>query len=214
MIEIADLIAGMKKMEVTGLEINSSGNISVRLNNGYFAIKPTGYAYSEITKENISIIDANGNSISGAHPSSDMKAHLEIYNRRKEINCIIHTHSHYATVFAVLGRPIDVLSTMMADYFGKPVTCLPYVNHRKENFGVLIGASTDKNFLIGSHGVVILGDNIDSTVRRAIALEEAAKINFHSLILANSTKSPITPLSETDREIIHDYYSTVYSKKS
>ena len=38
-----------------------------------------------------------------------------------QVNGIVHTHSRYATAFAILGREIPCVTTAMADEFGGPI---------------------------------------------------------------------------------------------
>ena len=38
-----------------------------------------------------------------------------------DVNGIVHTHSNYATSFAVLGRSIPICLTAMAHEFGRPI---------------------------------------------------------------------------------------------
>ena len=100
----------MRTIDSYNLEFLSSGNLSIRLGNGNIAIKPSGVSYKSVNKNNISILDKNGMLLHGLKPSSDFKAHITIYSGREDINCIVHTHSHFATIFAILGKPIEVLS--------------------------------------------------------------------------------------------------------
>ena len=207
---IEELIEVMKKICQEKIELNSSGNISIRLPDGRVAIKPKGMPYSDVTTENISIVDIDGNTISGNPPSSDLLAHLIIYQKRPNIHCIIHTHSHFATVFAVLGIPINVFSTLTADYFGEPIECLSFVNHREENFGLSIAQSKKEVFLLGKHGAILLGNSIQDTVKRVFALEESAKINYHVLLLANNAGIHVDSILNEDIQSMRQFYVQKY----
>lgn len=82
-----------------------------------------------LQKKDTNVIDAHGKLLKGKMPSSDLKLHIKIYESNKNINCIVHTHSHYATVMSILEKDLDVLSTMQADYFGAKILCLKFANH-------------------------------------------------------------------------------------
>ena len=51
-------------------------------------------------------------------PSTDTQSHIEIYKNLPDVNSVIHTHSPYATAFAVAGKPIPCYMTSIADEFG------------------------------------------------------------------------------------------------
>jgi len=63
--------------------------------------------------------------------------------------------------------------------------------------------------LVAKHGTFILGRNYISTLKKAIALEECAKLNYNALLLSNK----ITPLATEDVEIMHNFYINKYANK-
>ncbi|MBI4154883.1 class II aldolase/adducin family protein [Candidatus Woesearchaeota archaeon] len=201
-----------KKISKSKIEYGSSGNVSIRIGKSQIIIKPTGIPYEKINKTNLALVDSNGRLLKGLKPSSDLQAHLEIYKKRKDINCIIHTHSHYATVFAILGRPLKILSTFHADYFGKEIKCLPYVNHRIENFGIDVANCKEKVFLLGNHGAIILGNSAKEAFKLFIALEEIAKLNYHCISYAEAKGLRLRKINHRDAEIMHNYYWGEYGQ--
>ena len=91
---------------------------------GVIAIKPSGVDYSELSRDDIVIVDINGNVIEGKlRPSSDLPTHLEIYKNFPTICGITHTHSTYAVAFAQAGRGIPCYGTTHADYFYGDIPC-------------------------------------------------------------------------------------------
>jgi L-ribulose-5-phosphate 4-epimerase len=84
----------------------TSGNVSGRdPASGWVVIKPSGIPYSELTPENMVVVDLEGRVIEGQlKPSSDTFAHVYVYRHRNEINGVVHTHSTYATAWAAVGQ--------------------------------------------------------------------------------------------------------------
>ena len=82
-----------------GLVSFTWGNVSaIDRKSGYFIIKPSGVSYDGMTKEDMVVMDLEGNKIEGKwNPSSDTKTHIEIYKKFKDVGGIVHTHSPYAT---------------------------------------------------------------------------------------------------------------------
>jgi len=94
------------------------------------AIKPSGVAYSELTPDNMVLLDLDGNVLEGnLRPSSDTPTHLELYRGFEQacpesgqrIGGICHTHSLYATMWAQAEHQIPCFGTTHADHFYGPV---------------------------------------------------------------------------------------------
>ena len=94
----------------------TSGNVSGRdRETGLVVIKPSGFSYEEMKPEHMVVVDLNGRVIEGDHkPSVDTDTHLYVYQRRPDVFGMAHTHSPYATSFAVLGQPIPACLTTCA----------------------------------------------------------------------------------------------------
>lgn len=202
----------IKELDALNMEIGSSGNVSFRANKNEIFIKPSGFTFSQVNKENISIVDSGGVLLKGAKPSSDLKCHLAIYKNRPDINCIVHSHSHFATVFAILGINIPVCSTIHADYFGESIPCLPFLNHRMGNYGEQ-AINTGVNIaLLEKHGSLLLMQNPFDASRHVQILEEIAKLYYHTLVISNNRNIKLRKFSKTEIKILNDYYTKEYGQ--
>src|SRR5689334_1863391 len=101
--EVLEAALGLVKYNLVTL---TGGNVSGRdKETGYIAITPSGMDYFIMTPEDVVIIDIDGNKIEGKWKQSvDTPDHLYIYKHKPEVNSIIHTHSTYASCFAVLNQ--------------------------------------------------------------------------------------------------------------
>lgn len=66
----------------------NDGNISVKLNDNEFLCTPTGVSKGFMTPDFICKVDAQGNVIQankGFRPSSEIKMHMRVYQKRPEI---------------------------------------------------------------------------------------------------------------------------------
>jgi L-ribulose-5-phosphate 4-epimerase len=99
----------------------TSGNVSGRdRETGLVVIKPSGYSYEEMTAAHMVVVDLDGRVVEGdLKPSTDTDAHLYVYRHRSDVFGMVHTHSPYATSFAVLGQPIPACLTASAMLGGK-----------------------------------------------------------------------------------------------
>ncbi len=87
----------------------NDGNISVKLSANEFLCTPTGVSKGFMTPEYICKVDAKGNVIQAAKgfkPSSEIKMHMRVYEKREDVNAVVHAHPSYATSFAIAGIPL------------------------------------------------------------------------------------------------------------
>ena len=85
----------------------TSGNVSGRdPETNLVVIKPSGYAYDELSPQHMVILDLDGIIVEGElGPSTDTETHLYVYRNRPDVFGVCHTHSKFASVFAALGEP-------------------------------------------------------------------------------------------------------------
>jgi L-fuculose-phosphate aldolase len=87
----------------------NDGNISVKLNEKEFLCTPTGVSKGFMTPDFICKVDAKGNVIQASgnfRPSSEVKMHMRVYEKRPDVNAVVHAHPCYATSFAIAGIPL------------------------------------------------------------------------------------------------------------
>lgn len=87
----------------------NDGNISVKLSDNEFLCTPTGVSKGFMTPEYICKVDAQGNVIQaneGFKPSSEIKMHMRVYQKRSDVAAVVHAHPTFATSFAVAGIPL------------------------------------------------------------------------------------------------------------
>ena len=167
------------------------GNVSeIDPETGYFAIKPSGVEYDELTSDDMVIMDLEGNKIEGKYnPSSDTATHIEIYKGMPDVKGIVHTHSPWATSWAQAGRGIPCYGTTHADYMYGEIPCVRNLTKEEieeayeKNTGVLIvDHFKDTEYmampavLCKNHGTFTWGKNAKDAVHNAVVLEEVAKM--------------------------------------
>lgn len=102
-----------KRAQRDGLCKHKSGNFSARdVKSGYIVITPTSVDRELLTPRDMIVMDLEANvieNLSGLKPTSESLMHITIYKTRKDANAIAHTHSMYATTFALLNKPIPAI---------------------------------------------------------------------------------------------------------
>ncbi len=190
----------------------TSGNASGRdPESGLIAIKPSGVPFAELTPENLVVVDEHGSVVEGdLKPSVDMASHLVVYRHRDDVGGVVHTHSPYATSFAIRGEPLPIYTTTAAAQFGTeiPVSDLALIGEEEigEEIVGKIGSSTA--ILMRSHGVFTIGESVHGAVKSAVLLEEAAEVSHLALL-----RGPMEPLDAEVARATYDDYHANYGQK-
>jgi L-ribulose-5-phosphate 4-epimerase len=213
---IRELLAGLKSMAKRNDVIRDThGNLSVMNRcSGMVYIKPSGMPYEDIEAHDVcGICISDGLQETGLprKPSVDTVHHLEIYRRAPHIRAICHTHSPYATVFAIGTRGIPILCTEQADYFGGPIRCVPY--HDLDTWGAhAVPKEGEKALLLGNHGALTFGSTPKEAVNLAIALENVAQKTYLALML-HDRSGFVYKLPADEVRKWHERYNNVYGQK-
>jgi L-ribulose-5-phosphate 4-epimerase len=155
--------------------------------------------------------DLEGRKLKGAwNPSVDLPDHLYIYKHCPHIGGVIHTHSNYATSFALLGKPLPVYLTAIADEFGEEIPCLPYVDNRADHIGKAIVKHMGKKapaVLLAHHGVFAFGPTPRAALKAAVMVEDVAKTCHLALLLGKPKPLPAVEIKKW-----WDRYHTTYGQ--
>jgi len=178
-----------------GLFAGTSGNLSLLDDSGkILAITPSSYSYKKMKLDDIVVIDADsGRTIEGRHkPSSEWRMHVAILRSRPELRGVVHTHSPYATSFAVLCKPIPLILIEMLGYIGGDIPVSEFELPGSEALGTTIARSLVKRnaCLMRNHGAVAVGSTLDQAQLRAVYVEDAAKIYSLALSLGEAHLIP------------------------
>jgi len=209
----AEVYRALKALPASGLVQGTSGNVSGR-DGDYVVIKPSGVEYDFLSPEDLVVVDLSGKLIEGIlKPSVDTAAHLHIYRSAPQVGGVVHTHSVYATVYAVLGRSIPVYLTEIADLFGGPIPVSSYVPPGDEEIGKEFAEKAClgrfQALLMRNHGVFTAGKTPKDALTAALIVEHSAKIAF----LAESVGSPDT-LPEEEVGALYQKYMEGYGQES
>jgi len=188
------------------LVVETTGNVSgLDKESGLVIIKPSGVNYSTLKKEDLVIVDLEGKIVEGKKkPSVDTSHHLYLYQNLKDVGGVIHTHSPYATMFALLEQPIPVYSTAHADIFGVKIPCTPYVDNQADHIGKAILRCREEGcpaILLGKHGLFTFDETPAKALRASIMLEYVAMIAKGALELASVLGVNLSAMPSEEVEI-------------
>ena len=190
----------------------TSGNLSARdPETGHVVIKPSGVRYEQLRPEQMIVVDLEGNIIEGTlKPSSDTASHLYIYRHRPDVGCIVHTHSAYATAFAVVNRPIPAYLTAQADEFGGPIPCGGFALIGGEEIGKVVIESIGSScaVLLKNHGVFTIGKDAEAAVKAAVMVEDVARTTWLALQIGQPDEINAEAIAK-----LHHRYTHVYGQR-
>jgi 3-dehydro-4-phosphotetronate decarboxylase len=176
-----------------GLTAGSSGNLSVRFEDGWL-ITPTNASLGCLNPDRISKIDRDGRLISGAPPSKEFLLHLAMYEQRPQDNGIVHLHSTYsAAVSCIAGLRAENCLPPLTAYYVMKIDTLPLVPYYRPGDPELAAAvralaSKHHAILLANHGPIVSGSSLDTATYAVEELEETSKL---FLLLQGKETSPL-----------------------
>lgn len=180
----------LRSMEY-GLNFNTQGNISIRLPGPEprFLITPTDLEYDQMEPDDIVVVDADGAVMDGdREPSSEVTVHLAVYQRRPDVNAIVHTEPTFANVWGVIGEPIKGTLVNMVIYTKGDVPIMPFALSNRTEFGEQMSdVMGDLNAVVwANHGLLTVGENLRDAFKTSVAVESAAKVQVYARIATDS----------------------------
>ena len=176
-----------------GLTAGSTGNISVRLDDGWL-LTPTNACLGNLDPARLAKLDWQGRSISGDTPSKEAFLHRSLYEERQVAGAIVHLHSTHSAAVSCMGG-LDHANCLppLTAYFVMKIGRLPLVPYYRPGdpaLGDAIKGLAGKHsaVLLANHGPVVSGSSLEAAVYATEELEETAKL---FLLLRNTATSPL-----------------------
>ncbi len=190
-----EICATGKKLWLRQFVDGNGGNISYRIGPNEVLCTPTLVSKYDLTPEDISLVDLEGNQIAGTKQrTSEIFLHLEIYKSVPEAKSVVHCHPPHATAYAITGKvPPNMIIPEFEVFVGK-VAISPYKTPGTAEFAqTVIPFVRDHNtVLLANHGIVCWAD----TVTHAEWYAEVLETYCWTLLLASQLGQPISYISE------------------
>jgi 3-dehydro-4-phosphotetronate decarboxylase len=165
-----------------GLTPGSSGNISVRLDDGGWLVTPTNTSLGSLDPARLSRLGADGRLASGDAPTKEVPLHTALYQTRSEARAVVHLHSTHSVAVSMLPEidPRAALPPMTAYYLMKcgATALVPYYRPGDPAVADAIKGLAGKysSVLLANHGPVVSGETLETAVFAIEELEETAKL--------------------------------------
>jgi 3-dehydro-4-phosphotetronate decarboxylase len=177
----ADIVRLSKSLFDRGLTPGSSGNISMRLDDGYL-FTPTNACLGFLEAERLSKLDAAGKHLSGDQPTKELPLHFGFYEARPSARAVVHLHSTFSTLLSCLADvdpedAIPPITPYVVMRIGR-VPVVPYTMPGAPDVKPLVLARAPDHaaILLANHGPVVAGGSLEAAVFAIEELEETAKL--------------------------------------
>lgn len=187
-----------KQAQRDGMCKHKSGNFSARdAETGYVVITPTSVDREDLVVPDMIVMDLDANVIenqTGLRPTSESLMHLEIYKTRPDVMAVAHTHSMYATVFAVLNKPVPAVVYEIANLNCSKAR-IPVAPYGRPGTPALAESIVEPCqeadvFLLQGHGAVAVDETcIEEAYLKVCYIEELSEL-YHHALTANGGQEP------------------------
>lgn len=189
-----------KSMYDRGLTHGSTGNLSLRTDDGY-VMTPTGSSLGALDPARLAVLDRAGNHVAGDAPTKEARLHLAMYRERPQDAAVVHLHATHSVAVSVLADvdPADVLPPLTAYYAMRigALPLLPYFAPGDAALAAAVGAVAGKHHavLLANHGPVVSGTSLAAAADAIEELEATAKL---WLLLRGERLRLLTPEQRAD----------------
>jgi len=176
-------------MYAKGYVVASEGNMSIRMGANKILITPSGKNKGMLKEKDLVVVTLNGKRISGSlKPSSELLMHLFVYQKRKDVNAVVHAHPPYSLAFASAHLPLAQNLLPEVIMFLGEIPLAAYATPSTEEVPKSLSSFIEKHntFLLENHGVLTLGKDIDEAYSRLEMVEHLAKVNLLCRILGKT----------------------------
>ncbi|WP_341878443.1 class II aldolase/adducin family protein (plasmid) [Aminobacter sp. P9b] len=185
-----EMVSICRRMNSSGINQGTAGNLSVRSGKG-FLITPSGMPYDIMGPDDIVEMDFDGTYV-GRRPSSEWRFHRDILKAREDISVVLHCHSVYATTLACHHKTIPSFHYMTGVAGGTTIRCAAYATFGTQALSdnALVALKDRLACLLGQHGQISLGTNLEHALWLAIEVETLSRMYVQALTLGEPLVLP------------------------
>ncbi|ADG07657.1 class II aldolase/adducin family protein [Kyrpidia tusciae] len=178
------LLDAAHRLAARGLVPGTTGNVSLRIpGTDRFLITPTGIPYDVLHASDMVEVNLQGAVVEGNRkPSSETPLHTRIYHNHPWAGAVVHTHSMFATTFAVLNEAIPAVHYVIAG-MGTDIPVAQYATYGSEDLAVNAAeliSPEQRAILLQNHGVITVGGHLEEALHHAETVEYLAELYYRS----------------------------------
>ena len=181
-----EMVAIARRMNASGINQGTAGNLSQRLPDG-FLITPTSLPYDRMEADDIVEMGFDGTYVGKHRPSSEWRFHRDILKHRTDINVVLHCHSIYATTLACQYKTIPAFHYMVGVAGGTTIRVAQYATFGTQQLSDNAIEALDGRLacLLGQHGQISLGKTLESAFSLGVEVETLSRLYVQVLTLGD-----------------------------
>ena len=184
------------------------GHVSARAAPDRIWIKPTGLGLGEIDPDDVVACDLDGNQLTEGRPlHHEVPIHTEIYRRRPDVNCVVHTHPFHAAAYAAAAADFLMVSqdsVLFADGVGLYPRA-PLVVTPEQGREVADALGSSKVVVLKNHGIAA----VDSTVAGAVFLALSFDRSLRMQLTARQF-GDVAAMTDDEAREMNEYFDRSY----
>ncbi len=188
---VDQLIDATQRVLASGaIGANGHGNLSLRVPGAEEMYFTSASTLKGLGPDGIARVGLDGALIEGQLPpiqGAVVDMHTSRYRASEEVGCVLHTHSPFATAFAVARRPIDCWIEALAMFGladGVPVTGYAPRGSQEAIAGIdAVVRPGVPAVLLANHGVLIFHRSPELAILAGGVVEEAAQAALNASLL-------------------------------
>ncbi len=186
--ERKEFIRICQRSVLMGMQMSTGGNLSMKLKNDLFLIKPSGSSLYDLREDDLLVVHGSGKAMEGSgKPTKEINTHFAVYKVRPDVGGVVHYHSPYSTAYAVSGAKLPLLTVHAKRILGR-LPVIPVDNEGSESLawgvGNVFSDPTVNVALMAGHGLIAAGADLRQAQNLAELLEETARTGFIGRLLS------------------------------
>lgn len=203
---IERLVTTAREVPAAGLVVATSGNVSVRLDGGRFAVSASGARLAELTPEQVSVCGMNEEAVfEGPRPSMETPLHRAVYRTRADVEAILHFQALHATVLACAEEEprfdLDFIPEVSA--YIRRIAVVPYFDPGTPELAAAVAeeaSDRECNLLVlRSHGQIAIGPDLGAVLRNSAVFEFACRMVCQGIPLKRFDRKTVEALRRYGR---------------
>ena len=197
--ELVDRVLGAAALVIAGgaISANAHGNVSLRVPGADEMVFTSAPTLRGLGPDGIARVGLDGTLLEGQLPpiqGAVVAMHTAMYQDHPDVGCVVHTHSPYATAFAVANRSIDCWIEALA-MFGLPdgVPVAAYGPRGSAQAVANIRRAVRPGspaVLLANHGVLVFHRTVELAVMVGGVVEEAAQAAVNAYAIGGPVAIP------------------------
>lgn len=171
-------------------------------------IKPTGLGLGEIRPDDVQACDLDGRQLTEGRPlHHEIPIHTEIYRRRPDVNCVVHTHPFHAAAYASAAADFKFVSqdsVLFADGVGFYPSA-PLVVTPEQGRGVAEALGSRKVVVLKNHGIAAVGSDVANAVFLALSFDRSLRMQ-----LTAGQFGPVAAMTDDEVREMNEYFDRSY----